>query len=55
MKGWSARIAAVVVLALVSWVLIYHIEGVPPTPGITIAVAGFWVGVVWGVTWLRER
>jgi hypothetical protein len=55
MKGWSARIVAVVVLTLLSWLLIYRIEGAPPTAGITVALAGFWLVVVWGVAWLRER
>jgi hypothetical protein len=55
MKSWSATSVIVIVLSLVSWLLVYRLEGVPPTPGITLVLVGFWLVLAYAVRWFRGR
>ena len=55
MKSWSAMTVAVIVISLASWLLIYWIDGAPPTPGITLVLVGFWLVVGHAVRWLVRR
>lgn len=45
-KGWSLASAAIIVLSLLSWIVIYHLEGAAPTQAMTIALVGFWIVIV---------
>jgi len=55
MKGWSVASVIVIVLSLVSWLLVYRLDGAPPTAGITLVLVGFWLVVVYAVRWFRGR
>jgi uncharacterized membrane-anchored protein len=55
MKSWSVTSLAVIVLSLASWLLVYRLEGTPPTPGITLVLVGIWLGLAYAVRWFRGR
>ncbi len=44
----------VVGLSLLSWLLIYRIDGIAPGPGLTVMLVGVWLAIVIGVRRLRR-
>ena len=53
MKAWSVASLVVIVLSLLSWLVIYHVDGTPPTTGITVIIVGLWLVIVGAVRLLR--
>ena len=53
MKTWSVASLAVIVLSLLSWLTIYHIDGTPPTTGITVIIVGLWLVIVGAIRLFR--
>ncbi|MGH7392006.1 MAG: hypothetical protein ACREM3_21500 [Candidatus Rokuibacteriota bacterium] len=53
MKQWSMVTGLVVGLSLLSWLLIYRVEGTPPGHGLTVMLVGVWLAVVAVVRRLR--
>jgi hypothetical protein len=55
MKSWSVTSVVVIVLSLASWLLVYRLEGAPPTAGITLALVGLWLVLAYAVRWFLGR
>ena len=46
MKQWSVLTGLVVALSLVTWLVIYRVDGMPPGHGLTVIVVGVWLAIV---------
>jgi hypothetical protein len=55
MKQWSVMIGLVVGLSLVTWLLVFRVEGTPPGQGLTVMIVGVWLVIVTVARRLRGR
>jgi len=55
MKPWSVVTALVFGLSLVSWLLIYRVDGMAPGHGLTVMVVGVWLAIVTVIRLLIRR